>query len=236
MGRADVIPKLKLALPSQRGESLASHSPCRDLLTPSGANRRKRSPPRPPRRGNPVETPQSSPSGTRLRDFLGARTQEPEPRFLWAKAALSVVVVVFIQPQPPQKMNRSFHKSQPLRNVDCNAVEVKSKVGLKWRGLWVCWRFLGGGVVVGGGGRVHMVLPSRSGAGGGRIKNCLQPNAQLSPVRETKRKNSQIPKIRTRTRHFVHISPLLHGLDFLLPPLPTMQICPFFFPPSLTRS
>lgn len=88
--------------------------------------------------------------------FLGAGTQEPEPRFLWAKAALSVVVVVvFIQPQPRQKMNRSFHKSQPLRNVDCNAVEVKSKVGLKWRGLWVCWRFLGGGGGVEGGGSSH---------------------------------------------------------------------------------
>lgn len=29
------------------------------------------------------------------------------------------------------KMNRSFHKSQPLRSADCNAVEVKSKVGAK---------------------------------------------------------------------------------------------------------
>lgn len=31
----------------------------------------------------------------------------------------------------PRKMNRSFHKSQPLRSADCNAVEVKSKVGAK---------------------------------------------------------------------------------------------------------
>lgn len=28
-------------------------------------------------------------------------------------------------------MNRSFHKSQPLRSADCNAVEVKSKVSVK---------------------------------------------------------------------------------------------------------
>lgn len=27
-------------------------------------------------------------------------------------------------------MNRSFNRSQPLRNADCNAVEVKSKVSL----------------------------------------------------------------------------------------------------------
>nr|XP_019962952.1 PREDICTED: partitioning defective 6 homolog gamma-like [Paralichthys olivaceus] len=30
-------------------------------------------------------------------------------------------------------MNRSFNKSQPLRNVDCNAVEVKSKYGAEFR-------------------------------------------------------------------------------------------------------
>ncbi|KAM9738046.1 par-6 family cell polarity regulator gamma b [Menidia menidia] len=30
-------------------------------------------------------------------------------------------------------MNRSFHKSQPLRNFDCNAVEVKSKYGAEFR-------------------------------------------------------------------------------------------------------
>ncbi|KAM4538748.1 par-6 family cell polarity regulator gamma b [Odontesthes bonariensis] len=30
-------------------------------------------------------------------------------------------------------MNRSFHKSQPLRSVDCNAVEVKSKYGAEFR-------------------------------------------------------------------------------------------------------
>lgn len=30
-------------------------------------------------------------------------------------------------------MNRSFNRSQPLRNVDCNAVEVKSKYGAEFR-------------------------------------------------------------------------------------------------------
>ncbi|KAM3596085.1 uncharacterized protein V6R79_007878 [Siganus canaliculatus] len=30
-------------------------------------------------------------------------------------------------------MNRSFHKSQPLRTADCNAVEVKSKYGAEFR-------------------------------------------------------------------------------------------------------
>ncbi|KAG7254253.1 hypothetical protein CRUP_011981 [Coryphaenoides rupestris] len=30
-------------------------------------------------------------------------------------------------------MNRSFHKSQPLRYADCNAVEVKSKGKCQWR-------------------------------------------------------------------------------------------------------
>uniref|UniRef100_A0A3P9B3I7 Par-6 family cell polarity regulator gamma b n=1 Tax=Maylandia zebra TaxID=106582 RepID=A0A3P9B3I7_9CICH len=30
-------------------------------------------------------------------------------------------------------MNRSFNKSQPLRNPNCNAVEVKSKYGAEFR-------------------------------------------------------------------------------------------------------
>ncbi|TNN48067.1 Partitioning defective 6 gamma [Liparis tanakae] len=30
-------------------------------------------------------------------------------------------------------MNRSFNRSQPLRNADCNAVEVKSKYGAEFR-------------------------------------------------------------------------------------------------------
>ncbi|KAI9539969.1 Partitioning defective 6 gamma [Dissostichus eleginoides] len=30
-------------------------------------------------------------------------------------------------------MNRSFNKSQPLRNAECNAVEVKSKYGAEFR-------------------------------------------------------------------------------------------------------
>lgn len=34
-------------------------------------------------------------------------------------------------------MNRSFNKSQPLRNADCNAVEVKSKVSDGG------WKFIG---------------------------------------------------------------------------------------------
>lgn len=37
-------------------------------------------------------------------------------------------------------MNRSFNKSQPLRNPNCNAVEVKSKVSGNLKAL------LGGGV------------------------------------------------------------------------------------------
>lgn len=37
-----------------------------------------------------------------------------------------------------RKMNRSFHKSQPLRSADCNAVEVKSKVSVEvwWSNLF----------------------------------------------------------------------------------------------------
>lgn len=34
-------------------------------------------------------------------------------------------------------MNRSFNKSQPLRNADCNAVEVKSKVSFY---AWLIYR------------------------------------------------------------------------------------------------
>lgn len=35
-----------------------------------------------------------------------------------------------------KKMNRSFNRSQPLRTVDCNAVEVKSKVSVEGFGIW----------------------------------------------------------------------------------------------------
>lgn len=46
----------------------------------------------------------------------------------------------FFFPSNGKKMNRSFNKSQPLRNPNCNAVEVKSKVSGNLKAL------LGGGV------------------------------------------------------------------------------------------
>lgn len=109
--------------------------------------------------------------GRGKRDFSGAG--KPEPRFLWAKAARGAAVLALEPPPPPRrtKMNRSFHKSQPLRNVDCNAVEVKSKVGLMRReragwGWGGCWRSrLSSGPWWGGVSRVHMApVPSRRGS------------------------------------------------------------------------
>lgn len=50
---------------------------------------------------------------------------DQSPCFCGQKAAELFFSLLKLQ---PQKMNRSFNKSQPLRNADCNAVEVKSKV------------------------------------------------------------------------------------------------------------
>lgn len=55
--------------------------------------------------------------GTRAPHFVG----KGELNFFWGGCTKSATT----------KMNRSFHKSQPLRSADCNAVEVKSKVGVK---------------------------------------------------------------------------------------------------------
>lgn len=85
-------------------------------------------------------------------------------------------------------MNRSFHKSQPLRNVDCNAVEVKSKVGFKVEeGGWevvgllaLSWWRSGGGW-----GGQEFTWSSRPVAELEVAESkTVQPNAQLSPVIE----------------------------------------------------
>lgn len=74
----------------------------------------------------PKKTPTSPPDPKQ--EDLTAQTPGPEPLFLRAKAAQLFFLSLNCN---HIKMNRSFNKSQPLRNADCNAVEVKSKVSVE---------------------------------------------------------------------------------------------------------
>lgn len=142
--RADVIPKLKLALQSRGGESRASHCPSRDL---PHADRTEPNRPTEQRlvREATEKKAQSSPSGTRRRGIFQEQ-ENRSPAFCGQRRLEPPLLLSFCPATATTKMNRSFHKSQPLRTVDCNAVEVKSKVGLKRREVeGNCWRSIGGG-------------------------------------------------------------------------------------------
>lgn len=109
--RADVISKLN-SLPSYRGELFTSFSPVRLRLTSDGTQWENQSKRRikPERSDNFFPTDEAEGFRGKLRDrSLCLRVKAAQPK--------------------KKKMNRSFNKSQPLRNADCNAVEVKSKVG-----------------------------------------------------------------------------------------------------------
>lgn len=104
------------------------------------------------------------------------------------------------------EMNRSFHKSQPLRNADCNAVEVKSKVGSMRREARGGRRGLGALLAAGGGGQ-------------GRIKSShgsQSPSSRPVPVLEAE------PWGEPRHRTVPQCRRTLHG-SLLLPALETMR-------------
>lgn len=137
-GRADVIWKLhsRVNAASCSPPLLAESSLVSDGHT-SGRNQTS-----PERQINPVKPPTSEPE-TKRPDLARAEHQDAEPRFLWAKASWT-----FFRgggdctKTATTKMNRSFHKSQPLRSADCNAVEVKSKVSVKVSS-WKFWLLTG---------------------------------------------------------------------------------------------
>lgn len=125
-GRADVIWKLhsRVNAASCSPPVLAESSLVSDGHT-SGRNQTSPEP-----QINPAK-PRTSDPETKRPDFARAEHQDPEPRFLWAKASWTFFQGGDCTKTATTKMNRSFHKSQPLRSADCNAVEVKSKVSVR---------------------------------------------------------------------------------------------------------